>query len=243
MIDPIVSAQLSGKAKLQEWPTLEQTSVLIDGGGADTGGVNKLPHGLVTWTPANATNMANLQFKPKVRAKGQPWDNAYNYQKLTQPTPCTYFALALQFMLPTAADIAATTAVEWEIELCEAGIAYNMAWQYLVAKGDGGPQWRLFNQSVTPKRWDSVAGLPLPNPQPGALVSAIALFSVNRQSRTTTHESIEIDGQAYSVGQTHSAIQKWSSQTNYLHYALQPDSDGKGSPINVKVKSWSIRGL
>lgn len=243
MIDPLVSAQLSGRAKMQEWLTLEQTPTLIDGGGADTGGPNQLPHGTVTWTPANVTGAASLQFKPKTRPKGQPWDNAYNYQKLTQAAICTYFSLGFQFVLPTQADIAAATAVEWEVELCEAGIAYNMAWQYLVAKAAGGPQWRLFNQTVTPKRWDSVAGLPLPNPQPGALVSAIALFSVNRQSRTTTHESIEIDGQTYVVGQTHSAIQKWSSQTNYLHYALQPDSDGRGSPFGIKVKSWNVRGL
>ncbi len=234
-MDALIIAQLSGKTHLQEWPNLERIPTLIDGGGADTGGPNALPHGLSTWTPATATAPASLTFKPKVRPKGEPWDNVYDYQKLPQGAPCTYFSLSFQFALPTPADIAAATAVEWEIELCESGLTYNMAWQCFVA----GKQWRLFNQAVTPKRWDTIPGLPAPTNQP----NAIAFFSVDRKAKTVTHEGLSLDGQLYSVGLTHSALPKWSPSTNYLHHALQLDSNGKGTPFGVKVLSWGVREL
>lgn len=237
MIDPMVLAQLSGKSRLQEWLTLEQTPTLIDGGGADTGGPNKLPHGTATWTSANATSTASLQFKPKPRPKGQPWDNAFNYAVLApSQLACNYFSHQFQFMFPTEADIAACTAVEFVVEVRIDGWAFDMEYQYLLNK----PAWRIYDP--VGHAWIAVTALPPPKPIAGVFVRAVAMFSLDKANRQFTHEQIMIDENVYPVGLTHKATLKWPGVNNAI-FAVQTDSDGKGSPFSVKIKNWNVRGL
>jgi len=241
MLDPVVVTQLSGGRVLKEWLGLEHTpaNLMIDGGGADTGGGNVFPHGIVTWTPGAA-----FKFQPKARPKGQPWDNAYLYTTLTRERlDAIYFGYQFSFTYPTQADLAASTAFEIECELCENGLAYDMGWQCKASQVNGPPAWRWFDEGSKPKHWSTALGLPTPKPLPGAWTVAFALFSVNRIAKTTTHEGIVIDGTFYQVGATHHAEQKWSPQTNYFHAAVQQDSDGRGTPCTIGIRGWNVRVL
>jgi hypothetical protein len=245
MLSDLTIAQLSGQRKLREWLNLEQVAAMIDGGGADTGGVNKYAHGTHLWTPGTATTPADLKFQPAVRKVG-PWDNLYEYNTLSRDyTDIQFFSNEFEIMYPTQALIDADVAVENELELCEAGLAFDMAWQYKPSHVDGLPAWRWFNETAPAgkPKWTTVQGLPTPAPKPGVWIPVVAYFSINRANKSTTHEAIVIDRVFYAVGQVHQAQLKWSPLTWYIHNALQLDSNGKGTPEGIQIRNWNVRGL
>lgn len=249
MIDPEIINLLSGSKQLIEWPLLDQVPAMADKGGADTGGPNPLPHGKSIWTPgkppALTTGMpipASLIFTPIKRSPGQPWDNCYNFNTITrQPLKSTYFSWELEFSI-SAMDLKGN-AREFEIELCESGWTYNMAWQYKCSKVDGPPAWRLFDQNAARNKWVPVVSIPAPAPKAGTFISVKAFFAINRSVGTTLHDSIMIDGIFYPVDAIHERKQKWSPQTNYLHNAVQIDSMGDGIPCSVQIRNWKVRAL
>jgi hypothetical protein len=239
LIDTTINEVIDGMRTLREFTNLHLASTMIDGGGADTGGINSLPHGPFAWLPGNP---ASFQIKPIVRPAGKPWDNTYLYNTLTKDKlNAIYFGLQIQFAFPTAAAIAASTAVEFELELCEAGLTYNMAWQYKHSKVDGSPAWRLFDKRLS--KWTAIDGLPIPSPKPTTFVNAWAHFRADRDTKILWHDSIVIDGVFYPVNSPHAAVPKWSPQTFYLHNAVQLDSDGKGTAYGVLLKGWNARAL
>ena len=246
MIDPTIARLLDGTRPFYEWKALEQAPAMIDGGGADSGGPNRLPHGRAIWTPGQPATAASpatpalLVFDPVRRLPGQPWDNAYMYSTISRlPVTARYFCWELGFTLSTF-DLKGN-AREFEIELCEAGWTYNMAWQYKWSHVDGPPAWRVFDQVA--KLWKSVPGLPAPLPRPGVYVNAAAFFLIDRVAGTTLHDSIAIDDLVYPVGMAHKKLQKWSAQTNYLHNAVQIDSMGDGAPGSIEIRDWNVRAV
>jgi hypothetical protein len=240
VIDPTISNQLNGSLFLQEYNGLNLIPKWNQPATAgDSGGPSGLPHGTYTWTPGDPSMLA---IQPKQRAAGKPWDTYYWYNNLLLgKTPATYFGYAMQVCFPTAKDIAACTAWENELEICEAGLRYNMGWQCLVSKADGGPAWRLFDMQNS--RWVKVAQIPAPIPKPGQYVNFFSEFSINRATKTVTHEALTIDGTRFPIEAVHSGVQKWSLQTFYFHNAFQLDSDGKGTPYSVNIKGTAARSL
>jgi hypothetical protein len=237
MLENIVEL-LNGKRKVREWLNLEMTPAaqMIDGGGADSGGINKFAHGTHIWTPG-----ATLSFQPQKRKAG-PWDNLYLYNTLTRDHLDTQFYYqAYSLMYPTQALIDAEVATELECEDCRAGLAYDMGWQVKPSKVDGAPAFRWFDE--TAQNWNTVPGLPAPALTPGVPLNIEAYFVIDAGKQTVTHDSITIAGKNYPVGATHHAKQKWSAQTWYLHNAIQLDSDGKGTPEGVQIKNWNVLGL
>lgn len=242
MIDLTVVQLLTGERKLKEWLALHTLPTMIDGGGADTGGQNKFPHGIFTWKPSIQGDATAFSFAPKPRPKGQPWDNIYLYNTLSKgKLDYTYFSHQLSFAFPTSAAINNCTAFEFELELCEAGLTYNMGWQYKHSKVDGPPSWRYFNKQQ--QAWVAVPTLPIPAPMPNTFVSIVMNFAVNRAAKLCTHDSIVIDGIFHPVNQTLSAVPKWNPTTWYLHNAVQLDSDGKGSPETILLNNMNVRAL
>jgi hypothetical protein len=240
MIDSVTKELLSGDRLFYEWTGLEKVLTMIDGGGADTGGPNVLPHGKSTWKPGTDTSPALLEFSPAKRPSGKPWDNLYRYGTISRTPPkIVYAAWELEFSLQ-AADLPGN-AREFEIELCEAGWTYNMAWQYKWSHVDGPPAWSLFDQVAG--KWAAVPSIPPPSVKSGVFVSAQAYFIIDRANGVTYHDSIVIDGATYPVNLAHGKKLKWSPQTNYLHNAVQIDSMGNGVPCSIQIKNWNVRGL
>lgn len=240
MLDQITKDLLSGDRDLFEWSGLEKNPVMIDGGGADSGGPNALPHGKAIWIAGTDSSPAKLVFSPVKRSAGKPWDNVYEYNTISRTPPkIVYACWELEFALAQS-DLPGN-AREFEIELCEAGWTYNMAWQYKWSKVDGPPAWRVFDQIA--EKWSPVASTPISLPKAGVFISVQAFFSIDRANGSATHDSIVIDEVSYPVNVTHSKKQKWSPQTNYLHNATQIDSMGDGVQCGIQIRNWNVRGL
>ena len=240
MIDQATRGLLDGTIPFSQWTSLEQVPVMIDGGGADSGGPNALPHGKSVWKPGTALAPALLAFNPAKRPLSKPWDNLYKYNTITRTPPRLSLACwELDFSL-SALDLNGN-AREFEIELCESGWTYNMAWQYKWSNVDGPPAWRLFDQVA--KKWVSVPTLPPPAPKPGVFIHAESYFVIDRAAGVTYHDSISIDGTSYPINLAHKKLQKWSPSTNYLHNAVQIDSMGDGAACTIQIKNWNVRGL
>lgn len=243
MIDKVIIEQLDGLRSLYEWKSLEFAVAMKEGTGADTGGVNPLPHGKMLWTPATVTQPAVFKFTGAVRKPGQTWDDCYIYGELNnQPLKAVYFEFEFQIAFPPA-TLAARRPFEIELDFCELGLVYNMAWQLKFNSDDGGPGYRVFNMKTG--NWEFVPGLPILNPAPQTteLMSAgfKAYFLIDRAARTVTHDSLVIGGVHYIVNVTHSAVQKWSPKTNHFNHAVQWDSDGKGTPLTALIQNWHVR--
>lgn len=240
MLDQVTKELLSGDRNLYEWTGLEKVASMTDGGGADTGGPNPLPHGKAIWIAGTDTSPARLVFSPIKRPAGKPWDNVYEYNTISRTPPkIVYACWELEFAL-TQSDLSGN-AREFEIEPCEFGWTYNMAWQYKWSKVDGPPAWRIFDQIAG--SWTAVPSIPPPSPKAGVFISVKAFFQIDRATGLTTHDSIVIDGTSYPVNVAHSKKQKWSPQTNYLHNAVQIDSMGDGAQCGIQIRNWNVRGL
>lgn len=240
-MDQVIVDQLLKKRSLQEWNQLElvPSNLMIDGGGADTGGPNALPHGVSTWSEGK------FNFVPKVRPVGKPWDNCYRYNILSRdPLQATYLACGLTFTVPNVAIVNSLTAFENEIEPSRDKLRYNLAYQWKPSLIDGPPAWRIFNQKL--QKWESVPGLPVPVAMPGQWTSLVGLFQVDWVRRKTLHDSCIINGVTYSVGVEHDAVPippGWSG-TPYFHNACQLDPKGNtGNPVGVIIKDWWVRAL
>lgn len=237
MIDQTITDQLNGVRKLREWLNLETVSHMIEGTGADTGGVNALPHGKMTWEPGAIGRFA---FTGAVRKPGQTWDDCYTYGELsTGPLTAIYFSLQMEFAFP-AATLANKRPFEFELEYCESGLAYNMAWQYKMNHDDGGPGWRMFNKKT--QEWEFFAGLPPISPQADKFTAMRAHFLIDRSHQSCIHDSLEVDGKFYTVGTAHAAVRK-ATPANYLHNAFQHDSDGRGTPLVALLRNVHVRCL
>lgn len=242
MLDNITRGLLNGTSLLYEWTGLEKNPVMIDGGGADSGGPNALPHGSHTWSPGSYNTPAALVFHPVKRPAGKPWDNLYLYNTISRtPQPFVYAFWEMEFAL-TASDLLGN-AREFEIELCESGWTYNMAWQYKWSHVDGPPAWRLFDQTATSNKWVPMPNIPPPAPKAGVFVDVQAFFVIDRANGVTYHDSIIIDGVNYPINLAHRYMHKWSPNTNYLHNAVQIDSMGDGVSCGIQIRNWNVRGI
>jgi hypothetical protein len=242
MIDQATRGLLDGTIPFSQWTSLEQVPVMIDGGGADSGGPNVLPHGKSVWKPGTTLAPALLAFNPAKRPPSKPWDNLYMYNTITRTPPRLSLACwELDFSL-SALDLNGN-AREFEIELCESGWTYNMAWQYKWSNVDGPPAWRLFDQTAPKNKWVPIPSIPAPAPKAGVFVSVQAYFQIDRETGMTTHDSITIDGVNYPVNLPHAKILKWSQSVNYLHNAVQIDSLGDGRACSIQLRNWNVRGV
>lgn len=242
MLDNITRGLLNGTNLLYEWTGLEQSLTMTDGGGADTGGINKLPHGKMIWRAGTLNQPAELIFTPAKRLPGQPWDNCYAYNTLTKtPQPLVYACWELDFAL-SAQDLKGN-AREFEVELCEAGWTYNMALQYKWSSVDGPPAWRMFDQAAAKGKWQPVPNVPPPAPKADQFISVQAFFVIDRVAGVTYHDSVTIDSVNYPINVAHKKLFKWASKPNYLHNAVQIDSLGDGQPGSVKIRNWNVRGI
>lgn len=242
MLDNDIRGLLNGAKKLYEWTSLETVPAMTDGGGADTGGANRLPHGNPIWRAGKTDSPAVFMFDPIKRLPGQPWDNCYLYNTLTRTPPSvTYLCWELDFSLQVP-DLSGN-AREFEVELCEAGWTYNMAWQYKWSKVDGPPAWRMFDQTAARNKWVAAPLIPVPAPKSGAPISVQAFFVIDRAAGLTYHDSIIINGTNYPINLAHKRMLKWSPNANYLHNAVQIDSMGDGAPGSVQIANWNVRAM
>ncbi len=242
MLDNVTKGLLNGMNAVWPWLKLEQSTDFIDGGGADSGGINPLPHGKMIWRAGSLTTPGVAIFNPVQRQVGQPWDNCYQYRTLTRtPQPFVYLCWELDFAL-SGTDLKGN-AREFEVELCEAGWTYNMALQYKWSNVDGSPAWRMFDQTAPKNKWVPIPGMPAPAPRPDQFISVQAFFVIDRAAGVTYHDSVVVDGINYPINVPHKKLFKWASKPTYLHHAFQIDPLNDGQPCTVRIRDWNVRGI
>lgn len=238
--DQVISEQLSGVRQIEVFKDLHLIPKWNQPGtSGDSGGPSGLNHGSFVWQPGTP---AKLSVMPVARPQGKPWDTYYFYNSLPpEQSKAQYFAYTMDVMFPTVKDLNVCTAWENELEVCEAGLAFNMAWQCKPSHVDGPPAWRYFVQG---DGWKIPATIiPAPSPVAGQAVTVLSKFFLDRIGKTVTHLSLTINGKEYPINVTLPAKSKWSTGTFYIHNAFQLDSDGKGSPFSIVLNNISARRL
>lgn len=172
---------------------------------------------VVSWKPAYAYN--NAYFLRTARAAGAA--NAM-----------TYFEYRLRFMFPTAADIAAHQAFEFELQQNVGSRIYNMAWQRRPKD-----YWYSFNYNTS--TWES-SGIASGQLNPGQWVDVSANFLRGGDS-TLTHLALRVDGTTTPVNVTREATAK--AESNYLNAALQLDGNASAAPYECMVLDMGITML
>ena len=234
--DQVISEQLSGARQVEVFKDLHLIPKWNQPGtSGDSGGASGLNHGSFVWQPGVPSK---LSVHPVARPQGKPWDTYYFYNSLlTAQSNAEYFSYTMDVTFPTQKDLNVCTAWENELEVCEAGLAYNMAWQCKPSHVDGPPAWRYFVQGGGWKV--PTVAIPAPVPVPGTAMTVLSKFFLDRIAKTVTHLSLTINDKEYPVNVTLPAKPKWSAGTFYTHNAFQLDSDGKGSPYTVVLNNVS----
>lgn len=192
----------------------------------NSGGGSTQPHGTFLMTPA-----VPGQFSAK---PASPYDNGYNYIDLTPDfspgfTP-SYFAYKLQFMFPTAADLAACQANEFELQQNFNNHVFNMAWSPF------GGLWHSFDYNVS--KW-----IPTTIPAvltPGQWVKVRADF-LRGADNTLTHLTLRVNGKTNAVNIKRPATPK--VEPGYIHAAFQLDTESPALPYRVEVRGMSVEML
>ena len=201
----------------------------------DTGGGSAKPNGTFLMTPATFATpaIAAVPAAPATfSAQGNyAYNNGYWYRVIPGAWDAmTYFCYQLQFMLPTAADLAASQAVEFELQQNVGSHIYNMAWQADIA---GTKLWRTFDYNVS--QWIPT-NIPV-SIAPGEWNVVEAIF-LRGQAGTLTHVSLSLNGVVYPVNVTRPATAK--VQSDYLHCAFQLDSGSTPTPYTCKVQGVNV---
>jgi hypothetical protein len=185
----------------------------------DTGGSDPTkPSGVFLMTPGDIA-----EFSAK---GGYPYNNGYWYIKYSGFTG-KRFVQTLDVMYPSAADITASQAIEFELQMSLEGFVYNMAWQSPVRTH---AFWRTFD--YTNRKWVATS-LPSHVFVPGVWYSFAAEYLADTDAHTLTHVSLSVDGAVQPVNVVRPATEV--SQSKYLSTGFQLDSDGKTPPTPYRV--------
>lgn len=192
---------------------------LQPGNVGNTGGGSPVPHGTYELSLGSTVTPAMAVIQP-----AYPYDNYYFYRTLGQFNAATQFQLAMEFMLPTAADLAASQAIEMELQQANGAFIFNMALQFTLA----GPRTlKIFNYAT--KVWEDT-GIAF-TLLPGNWMAVAAQFA--RTATAMTHVGVYLNGTHYPIGKTHAGT---SSGSSYLNAAFQMDSTGGTPPPSYKLQ-------
>lgn len=212
-----------------------QTDWIQPGNVGDTGGGSTILNGTFLMTPATLEipAAAAVPAAPAIfSAQGNyPYNNGYWYCVIPGAWDAmTYFRYQLQFMLPTAADLAASEAVEFELQQNVGSHIYNMAWQADIA---GTKVWRTFDYNLS--EW-------VPTSIPVSIVpgqwNVIEAVYLRGADGSLTHISLSINGVIYPVNITKTATPKVES--DYVHCAFQLDSGSPAVPYTCHVQGVNV---
>lgn len=189
----------------------------------DTGGGSGKPNGSFLMTAGTPATFS---------VKGAyPYNNSYWYLPVGARNQATQFQLALAFMFPTASDLAASQAVEMELQQSTGLLVFNMAIQFTLA---GAHTLKIFNYAA--KQWEDT-GIPFVL-TPGQWTTVAAQFV--RTATEMTHVGVTLNGVAHPIGKSHAGTA--TNGAGYLNAAFQLDSNGSNPPpaYSVKVQNYNV---
>jgi hypothetical protein len=202
----------------------------------DSGGSSAKPSGTFLFTPGKVAVFS---------AQGAyPYNNGYWYYKLGAQNDATRFLYRFLVQYPTAADLVASQALEFELQQTIAGKVYNMAWQAPFKRSPdltGKRYWRTFDYTASRTKapgeyWhDTQVVLDSTIFGDSKLVAVDAEYRRNPDD-TITHVALSLNGQRFPVGVTRPGYQEAAKGTySGFNVAFQLDSNSKTPPTPYKV--------
>lgn len=186
-----------------------------------------------TQTQPSAIGCASFAIDPK----GKPWANAYWYKQHGPQAGLTRFIYSASFLFPSAADAAASQAVEMDIQQVIAGVTYNFGFQFDFAEG----QFRVWNRAgheASGGGWNATE-VPMPRWEAGEWVRVEVLC--HRTSGSVTYDQLIINGVSHLLGQSYPA--PTLSLSDMLNCAVQLDGNGAGAGYRVVVDDVSFQAF
>jgi hypothetical protein len=167
-----------------------------------------------------------------------PYADGYYYRTLgTTFNALTHFQYDLQVSFPTAGDLNACQAIEFELQQNVGGMVHNMAiqadflgtgkWTYFHFTNNASAAWIPTNITVDKNLFAL-----------GTYVSISAQFIVDHVAHTTTHVSLTINGTVYPIGVTQAATALVDH--DYVNAAFQIDCNGLATPTPFVVKTRNM---
>lgn len=210
---------ITSMEKMMDWR--QPGTVGNIGGGSTTGPVQG---GITPGSPAVAF------LKPT-----SAYQNQYNVRSTGAAgyaNAMTMFLYRLRFMFPTAADIGAHQAFEFELQQNVGSHIYNMAWQRRPKDC-----WYSFN--YTASAWES-SGISVGQLNPGQWIDVAASF-LRGGDATLTHLALRVDGVTNLVNVTREATAK--VEGDYLNAAFQLDGNAIAAPYEMMLLDMGITML
>lgn len=202
---------------------LEQTAWLVaSGAAADTGATGNVP---VASQSQPSTTTAWFAIDPQTKA----YANAYFYKKLGADASKTSFKYALRLMCATAAECAASQAVELDVQQVIGGVVYNTGAQWDFADG----QFRVWNRSG--HAWVAT-GIVATRWTPGQWMSVV--LETHRTDTTVVYDAITVNGVRTALTQSYPAPNL--GLTPMLNCAVQLDGNKTGAPYHIYVDAVSM---
>lgn len=204
------------------------TDWIQPGNVGDTGGGSSKPNGAFAFRPACVAQFS---------AQGAyPYNNGFFYRKLGAFNHATEFEYAFEVMFPTAADLAASQAIEFELQQNVESRIYNMAWQ---ANFAASKMWRTFDYGGSAWVASSV-GIDDTTFIAGVWTRILAKFR-RGADLTMTHVSLAVNDRVTPVNFMCASTPRVES--DYVHCAFQMDSNGDATPTpyNVAIRNMRVR--
>lgn len=200
------------------------------GNAGDTGGSSTKPSGTFRMTPGPIANFS---------AKGAyPYNNGYWFVRLGPQPNATRFFYEFAVQLPTNADLAASQAIEFELQQTDKGVVYNMAWQ---APFKGSKFWRTFDYAN--HAWlDTSVPLDATLFADGKWVDIAAEFK--RTGDQVQHVALTINETRYDLaGIVRAGVKRYDASANSFNAAFQLDSTKTFPPYQANVERMRVHFL
>jgi hypothetical protein len=170
-------------------------------------------------------------------AKGAyAYNNGYWYVRLNPNAAMTRFLYEFEVQYPTNVDLAASQALEFELQQTINGRVYNMAWQ--APFKNTAKIWRTFD--FANHAWAD-AKVPLDQAlfADGKWVSIAAEYA--RVEDQVTHVALTINGNRYLVGVSRAGVQRYAATAQSFNAAYQLDSNSKNPPTPYRTLVRNMR--
>jgi hypothetical protein len=193
----------------------------------NSGGGSPAPHGTYILTPGDPMV---VRVSP-----AEAFDNFYFFDRVGQFPNLTKFNWSGSFSFPTASDLAACQALEWQWQQCVNGAVWNGAWQISLKPSPPVLRYYEFNRDV----WTAFAPFDASLLAPGKVLSVMSEHSIDPTHET--HIAITLNGVRIPVSFTQANTpNKYPPSAVSLDVAFQLDANSKGTPYTVEIDKIAV---
>jgi hypothetical protein len=197
------------------------TWLLAPGAAANTGATGSLA--TATQAPPT-TSTAWLKLAPH-----GPYANAYWYEKKTPDAAKTKFQMEVSFMFGSAADAAASQAIELDIQQVISRTVFNAGLQFNFQSNQVRVWNRYAKEHGLPDPWRAVPGMVCPQWPAGQWMRVV--FGAHRDSNSVHYDPVTVNGVTTAINLSFSSVNL--PLPDMMNCAHQLDGNASGTAYQV----------